>query len=157
MQPCLFYLRNLHHSFHIHTECPGGHNKRDRLAHDEALAPGLQAPVLCPYGSYFLSNVYKSWEYLLYWSNLSGVTSRNGCRLAQAALLTSRSTGPTPCRASSVAPQSVRSTHTGVMEAHCDRKWKADGLRLEGRQETSNIYDEFGSQNWISHSPPHKQ
>lgn len=62
------------------------------------------------------------------------MTSRNGCRLAQAALLTSRSTGPTSCRACSVAPQSVRSTHTGVMEAHCDRKSKADGLGLEDKR-----------------------
>lgn len=121
------------------------------------LWPRAHRLVLCPYGWYFLSNKYESWEYLLYCSNLSGVTSRNGCRLAQAALLTSRSTGPTSCRACSVAPQSVRSAHTGVMEAHCDRKSKADGLELEGRQETSNIYNEFGPQNWISHRPPHKQ
>lgn len=50
-----------------------------------------------------------------YRSNWSGVTSRNGCSLVQAALFTSRSMGPTSFRAASVAAQSARSTHTGTM------------------------------------------
>lgn len=52
-----------------------------------------------------------------YWSNWSGVTSKNGCSLAHPALLTNRSTGPMLFRLASVASQSARSTHTGVMDA----------------------------------------
>ena len=58
---------------------------------------------------------------IVYLSNSSGVTSRKGCREAHAALLTSRSIGPTTSsrNAASVASQSARSTHTGLMDGHC--------------------------------------
>lgn len=52
-------------------------------------------------------------------SHASLVTSRKGCSRATAALFTSRSTGPTPPSARSVASQSPRSTHTGSTPGHC--------------------------------------
>jgi len=57
----------------------------------------------------------------VYLSNSSGVTSRKGCSKAHAALFTSRWTGPTTSSrsAASVASQSARSTHTGLMDGHC--------------------------------------
>lgn len=54
-----------------------------------------------------------------YMSYASLVTSRKGCRNATAALFTSRSTGPTPPSACSVASQSARSTHTVSTPGHC--------------------------------------
>ena len=56
---------------------------------------------------------------LTYMSYASLVTSRKGCKNATAALFTSRSTGPTPPSACSVASQSARSTHTVSTPGHC--------------------------------------
>lgn len=78
-----------------------------------------------------------------YWSNLSGVTSRNGCRLAQAALFTSRSMGPMSLREASVAPQSARSTHTGVMEGHCERKHTGGDNTQRWRQRREGMKTEL--------------
>lgn len=62
----------------------------------------------------------KVWKWkCLYTSKLSCVISRKDSSLAQPALFTSRSTGPTSFSARSVASQSAKSTHTGLMEEHC--------------------------------------
>lgn len=68
-----------------------------------------------------------------YWSNCSGVTSKKGCRLAQAALLMSRSKGPASRRATAVASQSDRSTHTGMMEGDCRRGHHKDSKHTTKR------------------------
>lgn len=46
------------------------------------------------------------------------VTARNGCSIATPALFTSSSKGPAALTAASVASQSARSTHSGVIPGH---------------------------------------
>lgn len=53
--------------------------------------------------------------FLTYVSKSSGLTSRNGSRIAAAALLTKNWIGRYGLMASFVAFQSVKSTHTGVI------------------------------------------